>query len=96
MATKKAKKKSIAQRLPRSVLGLCWTLAALHWKTGAAGSSQIGLTKLMGVADNTVRRVLASARRAGVVSVKHTEKGRAAVALKTSTLKELEKLWQGA
>lgn len=95
----KPKKKPLPQRIPRSVLGLCWTLAALHWKFGAAGASQAALVKMLGCADNTVRRLLLYAEKSKVVVVRHAgpqKNTRAAVALKVDTLRELEALLKGA
>lgn len=90
---------TIAEKLPRSVLGLCWTLAALHWRTKAAGATHAGLKRLLGTdSEATLRRLIHDARTHRVVSVKYADSKhgrRPVVRLKASTLKQLEGLWLG-
>lgn len=102
---RRAPKAGLPEKLPRSVLALCWALAAMHWRTSvrphrglvASGATYAGLRRLLGIASRQrLHDLVREAEEARVVLCKPvTVDGvaRPVVMLRKTTLEQLEALW---
>lgn len=82
---------------PRSVVALCWVLAALHWRYKVGVTTYAGIGQCLKMdSDEGLRQLVKKAKKCGAVVVKHSgEHGKVTVALKRDALRALERSLRG-
>ncbi len=95
----KREKARLMERLTRPAATLVWALAAMHYRTGAGGTTYAGMMSMLGtMTPSTARRIVGDARRGGALIVKVKKRGRGhhpLMFLTKSALRELEGSWLG-
>jgi len=88
--------RTLINELPRSVVALCWALAALHWRSGGkyAGATHKGIRVLTGITARSGVQALVRRAVACNAVVVLQRGGRRHVVLTHATLTRLEQLWR--